>query len=362
MSQILQTQFLGKPVSHYATILVILVGGLIVAQILKKLVLRSKKRIAQNDDGSAPAEAVIERVARSLVLPLVYLGSLYAAVRVLNVEGAAGKIIDTAFLVALIWYIVRFGIITIRIVLGRYFEKTGQVEAQQRLRPLMAFINLILWLIGAIFLLDNLGFKISSIVTGLGIGGIAVALAGQAVLGDLFSYFVILFDRPFELGDFVITGDILGTIEAIGIKTTKIRSLSGEQIVISNSNLTGSKLRNYKRMERRRVVFSLGVTYDTGKDKLQLIPGIIRDAIESADLTAFDRAHFKEFGDFSLNFEAVYYVLSADYNIYMDIQQAINLTVYERFEQEGIEFAFPTRTIQLDPPIRESFPERQKEN
>jgi small-conductance mechanosensitive channel len=185
-------------------------------------------------------------------------------------------------------------------------------------------------------------------VAGLGIGGIAVALAAQAILGDLFSYFVIFFDRPFEIGDFIIIGDFMGSIEHIGIKTTRIRSLGGEQLVFSNTDLTNSRIRNYKRMEKRRVVFKLGIVYQTTTSQVKEVPGIIKTAIENVQDTVFDRAHFATYGDFSLDFEVVYYVLSGDYNKYMDIQQDINFEIKEEFEKRGIEFAYPTQTLFLE--------------
>ena len=170
----------------------------------------------------------------------------------------------------------------------------------------------------------------------------------QTILGDLFSYFTIFFDRPFEIGDFIIVEDFLGTIEHIGIKTTRVRSLSGEQLVFSNTDLTNSRIKNYKRMDKRRVVFRLGVVYQTTLKQLKEIPGIIKDTINNVSNTAFDRAHFFSYGDFSLIFEVVYYVQSRDYNIYMDIQQEINFTIKEEFEKRGIEFAYPTQTVFLE--------------
>jgi small-conductance mechanosensitive channel len=186
------------------------------------------------------------------------------------------------------------------------------------------------------------------VVAGLGIGGIAVALAAQAVLGDLFSYFSILMDRPFELGDFIIIDDYMGTIEHIGIKTTRIRSLGGEQLVFSNTDLTGSRIRNYKRMEQRRIVFRIGVVYQTPVEKLKEIPGIIKGIMDAIPEARTDRAHFASYGDSSLDFEIVYYVLTGDYNKYMDIQQEINLSLAEEFERRGIEFAYPTRTLFIE--------------
>jgi small-conductance mechanosensitive channel len=182
-------------------------------------------------------------------------------------------------------------------------------------------------------------------VAGLGIGGIAVALASQALLGDLFSYFVIFFDKPFEIGDFIIVGDKLGVVEYVGIKTTRIHALSGEQIVFSNTDLTNSRVHNFKKMEKRRVVFKLGVIYQTPAEKLKSIPRIVKDIIEEQQDVTFDRGHFQSFGDFSLNFEFVYYVAGADYNKYMDIQQAINFSINDIFAREKIEFAYPSQTL-----------------
>jgi len=172
-----------------------------------------------------------------------------------------------------------------------------------------------------------------------------VALAAQNILGDLFASLSIVLDKPFVVGDFLIVGDFLGSVEKVGVKTTRLRSLSGEQLVFSNNDLLGSRIRNYGRMFERRVLFSIGVIYQTPPDKLRLAATILREAVQAQDKVRFDRAHFKSYGDFALSFEVVYYVLSPDYNVYMDIQQAINLLIYERFAEEQIEFAYPTQTL-----------------
>jgi small-conductance mechanosensitive channel len=203
------------------------------------------------------------------------------------------------------------------------------------------------WTLVLVLALDNLGVDITALVTGLGIGGIAVALAVQNVLGDLFASLAIVLDKPFVIGDFIIVGEHLGSVEHVGLKTTRLRSLSGEQLVFSNSDLLGSRVRNFGRMYERRIVFMIGVTYQTPRDHLELIPTILREAVEEQEQTRFDRAHFKAHGDFALLFETVYYVTVPDYNAYMDVQQAINLTVHRRFEEAGIEFAYPTQTLFL---------------
>ena len=208
-------------------------------------------------------------------------------------------------------------------------------------------IRVCFWTIAVLIVLDNFGVKISTLIAGLGIGGVAIALATQAILKDLFGYFIIFFDHPFEIGDFIIVGDYMGVVDHIGIKTTRLLSLGGEQIVFSNTDLTDSRVRNYKRMARRRVVFKLGVIYQTTAQQLKEIPKVIEDIVRSIEDTIFDRAHFYSYGNFSLDFEVVYYVVGNDYNKYMNIQQEINLRIKEEFEKRGVEFAYPTQTLFL---------------
>jgi len=198
-----------------------------------------------------------------------------------------------------------------------------------------------------LLVLDNLGFNITTLVAGLGVGGIAVAMASQSVLADLFASLSILLDKPFKVGEFIIVGDMMGSVENIGLKTTRVRSLGGEQLVFSNADLLSSRIRNYRRMEERRVVFTIGVEYSTSYEKLKRIPGMIKDIILSVDHTRFDRSHFMNYGDFSLNVETVFYVLSSDYNLYADVRQEINLALFKKFEDEGIVFAFPSQTVYL---------------
>ncbi|WP_152053306.1 mechanosensitive ion channel family protein [Tautonia marina] len=205
-----------------------------------------------------------------------------------------------------------------------------------------------LWGIILILILGSFGVEITPLLAGLGVGGIAVAFALQQILGDIFCSVAIVLDKPFEVGDFIITGDHMGVVEFIGVKTTRVRSLGGEQIVFPNSDLIGSRVRNYKRMAERRVTFGFGVRYDTPADILQRIPEEVRETIESLDQVRFDRAHFAKFGDSSLDFEVVYYVLSPDYNQYMDLQQSINLSLMRRMESLGVEFAFPSRSLYVE--------------
>jgi len=205
--------------------------------------------------------------------------------------------------------------------------------------------RVLIWALVLLLTLENLGVDITALVAGLGIGGIAVALALQNVLGDLLASLSITLDQPFVLGDFVILGEHMGTVEYIGIKSTRLRSLTGEQIVMSNADLLSSRLRNYGRMYERRVVFTLGVTYETPRDKLRRIAPVLREIVEAQEGVRFDRAHFAKYGPYSLDFEIVYHVLSADYGRYMDAQQDINFRIHEAFESLGVDFAYPTQTL-----------------
>jgi small-conductance mechanosensitive channel len=213
----------------------------------------------------------------------------------------------------------------------------------------LAFLaKVVVWALGLILILDNVGIEVTALVAGLGLGGAALALASQNILSDLFASLSIVMDRPFVLGDAISVDAFVGTVEHIGLKTTRLRSLSGEQLVMSNNDLLQSRIRNLKRMTERRVVLTVGVTYETPAEQVAAIPGMLRQLIESQEQVRFDRAHFQKYGDFALVYEAVYFVTSPEYSLYMDIQQAINLRLMERFAAEGIEFAYPTQTVYLE--------------
>lgn len=371
MQELLETEVVGRSLSVLLTASIILAGGVLLTLLIRKVALtvikrRDRRRAAEEggparDEGSegeaGPEQEVgpvqgrtdsfAARTVRSFVTPVLILASFYGAVAVIGLSGRAATATNAVLVVLFSFVVIRFLVALLNQLFNRFIT-IGSGADITRIRPLRSVAIVVVWLIGLLFLLDNLGFNVSAVVAGLGIGGIAVALAAQELLGDLFAYFVILFDRPFELGDFLIFGDILGSVEHIGVKTTRLRSLSGEQIIVSNGDLTNSRVRNYKRMEERRVVFRVGVVYSTAIEKLETIPTMIREIVESEELARFDRAHFAAYGDWSLSFEVVFYVLSPDYAVYMDIQERINLGIYRRFQEQEIEFAFPTRTIELN--------------
>lgn len=256
--------------------------------------------------------------------------------------------VDQAWFIALALQLALWGSKAISIGLQRYAARHAPANAAQAsaTETLMSWGGrTALWTVVMLAVLSNLGVNITAFVASLGVGGIAVALAVQNILGDLFASLSIAIDKPFEVGDFIVFESVAGTVEYVGLKSTRIRALSGEQIVTSNTALLKQVIHNYKRLKERRILFGFGVTYDTPAERVAEIPQLVRDIIGARERLRFDRAHMKGFGDSSLDFEVVYFVLEPDYNVYMDEQQAINLALMRELAARGVQFAFPTRTV-----------------
>jgi small-conductance mechanosensitive channel len=301
----------------------------------------------------------IVHLTEGALVPALYLGSLYAGVSFLTFSPKVNRLMHIVVLVIITFIIIKTITSALNYLINNALgNDAADVEKKRQARGIILIVNIVLWIMALVFLVNNLGYNITSVVTGLGIGGVAIALASQAILGDLFNYFVIFFDKPFEVGDFIIVDDKMGSIEYIGVKSTRIRTLSGEQLICSNTNLVNARIHNYKRMETRRVVFNFNLVYSTPPEKVAKIPGIVKEIILSQQTTRFDRAHFSAFGQFSLTFEVVYYILSADYNVYMDRQQAIYLAILSAFKKENVQFAMPTQTLFFNnsQPSGETFP------
>ena len=273
--------------------------------------------------------------------------SIYAGARLLTLPDSMTHFINKCVGIVLLFQVGILVSEVIRFWLTTYRKQKIEDHADTvtTVTSVGFMVKILLWLVLLLIALDNLGVNVSALIAGLGVGGIAVALAVQNILGDLFASFTIVLDKPFVIGDFIIVDNFLGTIEHIGLKTTRVRSLSGEQLIFSNSDLLKTRIRNFKRMYERRVVFSVGVIYQTTHPKLTKIPNIIKNIIEKQEKARFDRAHFKEYGSYALNFEIVYWIEDPDYNVYMDIHQAINLEIFQQFQREGIEFAYPSQSI-----------------
>lgn len=343
----LEQVLLANTLADWLSALGIALGAFTAFWILKRSVIRRFAAYAQTTPTRADDFLAATFAATRLLLlaPL----ALYIAAQALTLPVRAVHVVSQLTVIAMllqsaIWghhFIDSWMRHTLRV------KRTEDAAGASTVAVLGFLARLGLWSIALLLALDNLGFNITALLTGLGIGGVAVALAAQNILGDLFASMSIVLDRPFVVGDFIVVGDLLGTVEYIGLKTTRVRSLSGEQIVFSNTDLLNSRIRNYQRLHERRVPFTFGVVYQTPPDQLEAIPALVRACIEAQTKTRFDRAHFKEYGDSALVFEAVYFVLDADYNVYMDIHQAVLLALFRRLRGLGIDFAYPTRTLHV---------------
>lgn len=342
---ILVSRYFGNTVQAYGMAVLVFAGIMAVLYFFRTVIIGRLKMLAEKTAGDFDDLLVglVEQIGPSVYFVI----SFYVAARTLLINKTLEKVITFVFVLAVTVKVIKMIQQCVAYGLGKMYVKSGEKDTSgvTAIQSITKIINGILWAGGAVFILDNLGVNVSAVVAGLGIGGVAIALAAQAVLGDLFSSFAIFMDKPFIVGDFIIVGDFKGEVEHIGIKTTRIRSIDGEQVIFSNSDLTNSRIRNYRRMETRRVAFQIGVTYQTSLEQLKKIPPAVTDIIKGVDKAKLDRVHFLSFGDFSLNFEIVYFVLGNDYNLYMDVHQKINFALKERFEKEGIEFAYPTQTL-----------------
>ena len=295
---------------------------------------------------------LIVDVIQSIGWPVYIIFALYLGMNRLTVPDISGDILKYIVLVLTIFYATKMVIAVVQwfsgeIVKKREAEAGGKIDPSM-IRFLTNFVKAILWVVASLLFLQNIGIEVTSLIAGLGIGGIAIAFALQNVLGDIFASISIFFDKPFEVGDYIVIGADSGTVEHIGIRSTRIKALKGNELVVSNRELTSERINNYKKMEKRRASFSFGITYNTPTTKMEKIPGIITDIIKNVKHADLDRVHFKEFGDSSLNYEVVFYTNKGAYSVYMDTQQEINLAIKKVFEKEKIEFAFPTQTIYLE--------------
>jgi small-conductance mechanosensitive channel len=334
---ILEQTFWGNTLADWLLALAVAVSVFVVLNILKRLVMRRVRAWVKLTETDLD-DLIVRLFGRTWYLLLIAI-SIYAGSFVLKlpeIERALRAVLAILFLIqAAIW---GSGLIS-------YWASRQLRERVEEDAPATATINalsffgrILVWTVALLLAVDNIpGVEIDALLAGLGIGGIAVALAVQTVLRDLFASLAIHLDQPFVAGDFIMVGEYWGTVLHTGIKSTRIRSITGEELIFSNANLLDSRIRNYKRMEKRRVAFSIGVKCQTPHEKLVQIRPIVQEIIESQPQTSFDRVDCRELGASSLKFEIVYYVLSCDYNVYMDVEHAINLEIARRFAEEGIE-------------------------
>ena len=335
--------YLNNTLESWAIALAVLAGATLAMHWLRRLALHRMQTLAQRTETLAD-DLVAKMLRKTYLLIMVtlaaYLGSL-----ALELTERQRLVISRTAIAALILQLAIWGDTLLRAWRDHSYVTDPPRKAS---RTILCFLmRLALWVIAFLMVLDNFGFNITALVASLGIGGIAVALAVQNILGDLFASLSIMLDKPFEIGDFIIVGDVLGSVEHIGLKTTRLRGLGGEQVIFANSDLLKSRIHNHKRMETRRVAFVLRIAYGASDAQLARVPALIREVVEAEPMAAFERAHFFNYGEWSLNFEVVYHFQSPDYIAHMDTQQAVLLEIYRRFEREEIRFAHPLSIVRM---------------
>ena len=346
--EFLSRAWYGNPVSAWLLALGIAVGTAAVLWVIGGQLVRRLSAVASRTSTGVD-DLIAEVLRRTRVLFLFLLGLRLGAWVALKLPQRLWNLLDVVTIIVAVLQVGVWGHTAIRFWTQRFREQNlahGKASVTT-VAALGLAAQILLWTAVVLVVLENLGVNITAVVAGLGITGVAVALATQSILSDLFASFAIVLDRPFVLGDFIVVDNLMGSVEQIGIKTTRVRSLSGEQIVFPNGNLIGSRIRNFGTLFERRVVLLFRVTVDTPRDRLKEIPAIVRDSVQVHPKIRFDRCHWSAMGEWSMDFETVYYVADPDFNLHMDLQQEILLRVHERFERAGIRFAVPTRVIEV---------------
>ncbi len=344
--QILNYAMWGNSIQSYLVALLVFAGGVVFLKIFKSIVIARIKELSAKTKTELD-DMTIDAI-NSIHWPFFVLASFYVSLNFIMIPESIRKWFFYAFLISAVYYSIKFINELINFTVKKLSKKQENQSDAAIIKLLGTVAKITLWIGAGLLVLSNMGVNVSSLIAGMGIGGIAVALALQNVLGDLFSSLSIYFDKPFRIGDYITIGTQSGHVKKVGLKTTRIETPQGEELVVANSELTKAQLSNFGAMKRRRVVFSVGVTYDTPLSKLKKIPDWIKEIINShGEMTEIVRIHFATFGDFSLIYNIVYYVNSKEYNDYMDIQENINFKILEKFEEENVEMAFPTQTLYL---------------
>ncbi len=336
--------YVSQSIVSIFTFVVFIILGWIVYHILERYLTRwTEKTKTKLDD------EILKNTKKPIYFFVILIGAYYALINFkdirTNFSGELVFIFGIAEILLVTFIVTR----VVNVVIAWYADRVAKKRMSEHiLFVFKKIINIFIFVIAFLVILWVNKIDLTGIAVGFGVGGIAIAFALQNVLSDVFSAFSIYFDRPFEIGDFIIVGKYSGTVKKIGMKSTRVQLLQGEELVLSNRELTSTNVRNFKKMKKRRIVFHFGVTYSTPSKKLEKIPNIVKKIVNSQELAEVDRVHFTEFGDFSLNFEVVFYMKKGDYVLYRDTQQQINFAMKSAFEKEGIEMAFPTQTIYLN--------------
>lgn len=346
--------FWNNTVHDYLLAFAVFFGCYLSIRVIKYVIVKKLKKICKKTKNTFD-DFLVDLLSQINIVAF-FIISIYIGLLTLNVPILLQKVVYSLFVITLTFQIIKIVQHIVDFAILKYAERAEKIDKDPIDETVVKFsvsvVNITLWTIGFLLILSNLGYNVSSLLAGLGIGGVAIALALQGVLGNLFNSLSILFDKPFKTGDFVDMGsDLAGTVKEVGLRSTRIKNLRGEEVIVPNSDVMASRIHNFKKMAKRRVVFNIGVTYDTPLKKLKAIPEIINTIIlnqeDTSDKEGEYRTHFVQYGDSSLNFEILYHVTTNNYDRFLDTQQAINFEIAEVFEKEKIEMAFPTRTIYM---------------
>ncbi len=332
--------FLGNSLHEYAIALVIFVVSFLLIKYIEVLFSKVLNKRMQRTKNSALI--VINNTVRSSIIPIAIAISFSLALEPLEIELGTKELSSKVATVVLSVLIIIFLNKLVRNIFNQYSVSVHNIPSS-----IVTIIQVLIWILGLLFILANIGYDVTSFVTGLGVGGVAIALASQSILGDAFNYFIILFDKPFVKGDFIKIDNLSGTVIEIGLKAVQLRSLTGELIYISNTKALSATIQNYNDLERRRAEISFGVEYSTPYDKLQQISNIVKEIVNSTEIVDFDRVYFSEFGDSSLNFQLIYYVVSSSILEYAEKIEEINMKIMAELTKINVGFAFPTRTLYI---------------
>jgi small-conductance mechanosensitive channel len=337
-------------VGEFLAAIILFLGSLLIGWIVYHIFEHYFSKWAKKTETTLDDE-IIKNTKRPIYFFVIVIG-FYYAIDQLSILKPYQFYVTQIFLVAEVFLVAYIITRIINVLLSWYAQrviKTGKKAISSNI--LIVFkkiLHVFIYIFAFLYLLYVSKIDLSGAVVGLGVTGIAIAFALQSILGDAFSAFSIYFDRPFEIGDYVIIGNYEGTVTNISMKSTRLKLLQGEELVISNKEITSGSIRNFKKMENRRVIFSIGVNYNTALKDLKKIPALIKKIIDECNDVQFERVHFREYGTFSLNFEVVYLIKNPNFTKYLDTQQTINYGIKEVFEKEKIELAFPTQTIFLN--------------
>jgi len=343
IEELLSYVFWGNSVKEYIVATVIFVLIVIIFRIVKYKLVKKLRKVANNT--KAKVDVLLIKIVDKIGWPFYIFFAIFITLKFIQVPDVVNIFFTYTTPIVVVIIVVR----SLQQFVDYGIQKLGKEKQEENETAIINIIGRILkgslWGIALVYVVSLFGYDVTTVVASFGVLGIVLAFGLQEVLSDIFASISIFFDKPFEIGDFIIVGDTIGVVKEVGIKSTRVQSLWGQEVVISNKDLTSARINNYKKMKRRRIQFSFGVVYEISAEKLEKVLEITKEIVANIELAELDRVHFKEYGDFSLNFEVVYYVNTSDYAKYMDIQQEINFLLKKRFEKEGISFAYPTQTI-----------------